>query len=177
VSSFRSDHFFGGVAGFFVVLVVAGFAVDFVSLPVDAVVGVVDDVSAVDGVVEPVDEPLPVEPEPVDGDEPEPVEPLPIESVDEPLLGMPEPDVPVLDGVALEPMPDVSAGVAEFVVALSGDFAGSLSPPQATAPATRAALRTIKSFMRDSDFGRTTGIDRDHFGLRRPHVSELGAQA
>ena len=36
---------------------------------------------------------------------------------------------------------DVSV-VPEFVVAFSGDFAGSLSPPQATAPATRATLST-----------------------------------
>jgi hypothetical protein len=51
--------------------------------------------------------------------------------------------VPGVDGVVV-PMLDVSvvAGEPEFVVAFSGDFAGSLSPPHAIAPATRATLRT-----------------------------------
>lgn len=159
-----SDHFFAGrVAGFFAVPVpvAAGFAVE----PVPVVAGVADEPVPVDAGV--ADEPEPVEPEPVEPVEPEPVEPLPIEPlpidesvpVVEPVpvvLGMllPVLDVPVLDGVALLPVPDESV-VPEFVVALSGDFAGSLSPPQATAPATRAALRTTwESFMRDSEFGR-----------------------
>jgi hypothetical protein len=71
-----------------------------------------------------------IESAPVEAGEAEEPEPI-VES---------ELDVPVLAGVVL-PVLDVSAGL-EVVVALSGVFVGAGSPPQATAPATRAALRT-----------------------------------
>lgn len=147
---------------FVVVVVPAGFAVVSFDVPdvepVPVVEPVVEPVEPLP-VVEPVaEEPVPVpvvdEPEPV---EPEPVEPEPIDESEPPIeplpdvpvvLGVPVDDgiaVPVLDGIEVDV--DVSVVVVvvpEFVVALlSGDFAGSLSPPQATEPTTSAALRTM----------------------------------
>jgi hypothetical protein len=112
---------------------------------VPVVDGVVDEpapVLDVDGVVDvPEPEGAPIEPAPMV--ESVPVVPVVVPGVLLPVPDMPVPDVPVLSGVVV-PMLDVSvvAGEPEFVVAFSGDFAGSLSPPHAIAPATRATLRT-----------------------------------
>lgn len=69
------------------------------------------------------------------------LEPPPMPDVSVPDVEPGMPLVPVLAGVAeLAPVADVSDGVADVV--LSGVLGGSLSPPQANAPATRAVLRT-----------------------------------
>jgi len=154
VPGFFLSSFFGAVdvvvAGSFVPLLSEPAAVDGLVVevpPTPPAPAAPDAPVLLEPVLEPIDGSL--EGDVVDGEEPRGLEVEPVPIVEGAVVVVP---VVLLVGIELGlfPMADGSFIVPDVVV-LSGDFTGSLLPPQATTEAMASALRTmVVTFMWDS---------------------------